>query len=304
MKIKIVLSVLLLLVFSLFVGNWIYGKILANRLDAYLQHSSNQVDVEYEKVQVNPLWSKVIFFNFSYIDPSSHLAIASEKLSVTMKYAEVLAISKSHKVDELTKLALDFESLTIREGDALILRSQDAQFDFKGDMSKDTFEKLGDKFPDDEQYVGVALRGVKFENATSKRARYTTMLAGLQYVETVSFELSFDPENRKINVESLKMETEKLKFAGKFELAYLGQGWNDFSASEIDVEYESKITDEMSWTSFDSMESFYLQSFNSELDAKLELTEDGGLVLESSEANLALTLKGMTLAYSDQRKKI
>ncbi|WP_430932195.1 hypothetical protein [Saccharicrinis sp. 156] len=302
MKAKLILPIIMLVVVSMFAGNWIYGKMSAKKLDAYLKQFPDNSQMQYAEVKVNPLWSKITFNDFSFTDPNTKITIKSEVLYVTMKHSEALEISKTRRIDKLTKLGLDCRQLKIFEDDKLILVSENTLFDFKGDMSQRIFEKMDKQFPGNQQYISLNIKDGEFKGFPLGKGHNGNILAGLNEIKSAEFKMLFKPDEKEIEIEKVEIKVAHLILKGKADINYLGQGLNDFSALKIDMDYAVNLTDEMTWGDSRTTGAYTLQSFSSAFEGDFEFDDKGELIIPSLEAKLSFNLKGVTVEYDEDVK--
>ncbi len=302
MKAKIVLPVIILLIISVFVGNWIYGNISTKKLDSYLSNYPNHSQLKYEDIKVNPLWSKITFKNFSFIEPNTGYKIESEVLYVSMKHTEALDISKTRRIDRLTKLGLNFKNVKILDKDKIVFAGESAQLDFKGDMSQEKFKNMFIKFPDEKQQVGFTVKNGEFNYLSMQNSKYGSSLAGLTEIKSADIKISLDPEEKELNIESLNIKAGELSLEGELAANYRGQGFRDFSASKINMEYDCALSNQVSWGDSNSTGKYSLDSFSSMFKGEVELDDNGVLLTMPSNALFKLKMKGLTAQYEGQAK--
>ncbi|WP_142532491.1 hypothetical protein [Saccharicrinis carchari] len=297
MKIKVLITISILVIVLVFTGNWIYGNISAKKLDVHLQQLSESARPLYSDIKVNPLCSKIIFKNFSIPYPNSTYKIESDVLCVNIKHREAMEIAKTQKVDKLTGLSLDFKNIKLSGDGMPTFVSEELLFDFEGDMSQVKLAKLEEQFPEQKQMISVEIKEGDWIKPKLKNTNFVDLPIELPEIEYAYIVLLFNHANKTMELEKIRLETAGLEFEGETELSYFGEGLNDISISQINMEYNCVLSDSLSWGDSNSSGRYTVQSFSSALEGYMELNENGELQPALSQLSFNLDLKDIKVEY-------
>ena len=297
MKAKIFVPLIFTLVVTFFTGNWIYGNISAKKLDLYLQQFPDTSRPQYTELKVNPLCSKITFKNFSLVYPNSKYKIESDVLDVKIKHREAMEISKTQRVDKLTDLVLDFKNAKLSEYDQLIFTGENVKIDFDGVMSRQKYQEINVKFPDEKQQLSLKIEDGAWLQHNVKNDWFTSFLIGSNKIEYANIQILLDQANHTLAVEKFKINTEALQMEGNAKVNYAGQGLNDFVASQINMRYDLSSDDQLNWGESRAGGKYSLQSFNSAFEGELNMDGNRDVKSSSSKVNFSLNFKDLNIEY-------
>ncbi len=304
MKAKVLVPILLFILISVFAGNWIYGKMSAKKIDKYLQQIDYS-EIEYSQVKVNPLMSKLTFYDFKYSVPDSELLIESKVLIVSMKHNEALEISKKGEVERITRLGLDFDEIKLySDSKDPILIGENLIIDFKGDLCQDCLDDLDNEFPAEEQKFNLHLHDAIISNLEpNRKIPYTSVLNGFENIQDLNVQMVFDPNKKELNINKVLIDTDALEFEGGGKLVYKGNGLEHSKASLLSLKYESKLNEEFTWQDNNSSGKYKIKSFTSKFKGQIEFDEDGEIERLTPGTSLSINLKDLALEFDGDTKK-
>lgn len=300
MKAKIFVPLILILAVAFFTGNWIYGNISAKKLDLHLQQFPDNSRPQYTELKVNPLCSKITFKNFSLIYPNSKFKIESDVLCVKIKHREAMQISKTQRVDKLTRLGLDFENAKLSEFDKPIFTGENIKIDFEGDMSRQKYLEMNVNFPDEKQQLSLKIEDGDWLQHPTRKDWFTSFLIGPKKIEYADIQILLDKAKSTIAVEKIKINTGALQMEGNAKVIYAGQGLNDFVPSQINMKYDMSSDDPLSWGERRTGGKYSLQSLSSTFEGELILDGNRDLKSSSSNAKFSLNLKNLNVDYDGE----
>lgn len=299
MKSKFLVTALLLLV-AVFAGNWIFGIIAAKKLDSYLQQFPSNSRPQYTNLKVNPLCSKITFQNFSLVYPNPKFKIESDMLYVKMKYREAMEISKTQSVDKLTRLGLDFENAKLSLHDEPIFTGTYLRMNFEGDMSRQKYLEMNEKFPSEKQQVSLEIEDAVWMQLSIMNDKLTRFFVGSNRIDFADIQISLNQTDHTIDVEKIKLITGALQMEGSAKVDYAGQGIRDFVPSQINMKYDLSSGDQLNWGDKNTSGKYSLQSFNSTFEGELKLDGNHDLQSSLSKVNFSLNLKNMDVEYDGE----
>lgn len=299
MKSKILISALILSV-VFFTGNWIYGNISAKKLDLYLQQFPINSRPQYSDLKVNPLCSKITFENFSLDYPNSKFKIESDVLYVKIKHREAMEISRTQRVDKLTRLGLDFENAKLTGYDEPIFIGKNVRINFEGNMSRQKYQEMSVNFPGEKQQLSLEIEDGAWMQQPIKHNWLTRFLMGSNKMDYADIQIGLNHAENTIDVEKIKINTGALQMEGNAKVNYAGQGLDDFVPSQINMKYELKSDDQLNWGESSAGGKYSLQSFSSTFEGELTLDENHDLKSSLSKANFSVNLKDLKVDYDGE----
>lgn len=301
MKAKVIVPVLLLII-SVFAGNWILGSIASRKLDERLTKLPDHIKVEYSELKVNPLWSSITLKKISYTNPNSGYTIQSEVLRVKMKYKEALEIFKNGKLESLSKLDLDFDHFKLSNNKEMYLLGEDMIINFDGYLSQKDLKALQHKFPDENQNLSINLQNAEVSKVQLEDGRMNGALNKLTTIKSAELNMALRPKAKRLDFERINIDAGDLMFDADVNMDYQGEGIEGFSAKMVDLRYNTQLTDGVEWGE-EGEAKFTLQEFDSSFDGIFNYDEDGELKGAPEKAKFSLKLKDLGMQFEGSEKQ-
>lgn len=302
MKAKILIPLIVLLSLTVFIGNWIYGNVYAKRLDDYLSDIPSS-KFNYEVVKVNPLWSIITFKNFSYSDQGSSNTFQSAVVRLTMKHAEAFKIAKTKKIEQLSKLQLEFIDFKVSQQGELVFSGENMLIDFSGNLNQQKLNDINKQFPDENQELSFLIKDVEVYKEMFGNNLCGNICSSFNDIQSAKIKISFTPNKKELDVEHISIKTKALSLIGETEITYTGNGVDDFSVSKADVDCNLELTKKVNWNGGSADSKYSVGSLDSSFKGGIEFNANGEVVTPLSGASFSLNMKDFTVDYQGYEKE-
>ncbi len=278
MKSKVITGGVVVLIFAVVAGNWIYGKNIAKDIDEDLKEKiANKelpVDISYASVVVNPLFSNVKLADFEISNPDKSISLKSDEIEFDIPVKEALRLAESTTFDELNSIKIQFkkaELVTETKGEITV---KNVTFDFDGHLTNADINQFFEEFPTEKQAFEFSFTGLKVNNLV--KPDQNTAAAKLQEqfssIDKGTCKILFDPESKEIELDHLLLSSEVLSTSSKAIFYYSGNGASDFKMlnTKIKADYTVKPKD-IHWDQDGNSSDFSLKQLSVKSDFTMNL---------------------------------
>ncbi len=299
MKAKILIPVLLLLIISLFAGNWIYGKMSAKKVEAYLDNLPN-ADVKYDHVTVNPLMAKIKINQFEYQVPDKEIVFYCNELTISIPHSDAMKIVKEKSLDEINKLGIEGNDIVVAnmKGDTLVV-SDNLDMDFDGALMVEDLKNLQIDFPEEDQDFDLTIRNTRLGSKATDDSVLKT-LAETKQIDKIGLEIKVKAKEGKMLLEDFIVKSKEMLVKGDADIDFTGETRESMKPVYAKVKYEMSMPDNLTWE--DEKGKYSVKSFNSSFSGKLNLKENGEFLELIDEADVDIDLKELTFDYDEATK--
>lgn len=248
MKAKITLSLLIVLIAAVFVGNSIVGNKMAGEIDTKLKEriAENKlpVAIDYARVKVNPLFSQVKISDISVGALNHEATFKCEMVDVDIPYKEVKRWLESTEFEEIHSLKIKLvKPLVSGEDENVVVAFDDVVVDFDGQLSKEDFENMETKFPPEKQELQLSFSGlkVKLPESTFSTPPLSQLQEQLTGIDAGSWELVYNPDSKEIDIREFSIKSPIISYKGRATFNYEGEGANDFEPRTAAMESHLRL---------------------------------------------------------------
>ncbi|WP_167619736.1 hypothetical protein [Maribellus sediminis] len=248
MKIKTVLLFIVLLIAVVVVGNSIYGNKLAKEIDAELKAkiADNElpVNIDYAKVKVNPLFSKVKIIGVSVGNPGGEVTFKCEMFDIDIPYKEAQRWLESTEFEEIRSVKIKLVKPEFSGEEAIaFVTFNNLVIDFDGQLTKADFENLKTRFPEKKQELVLSFSGmsVKLPENMYSNPPVSQLLEQFSNVDAGSYALVYNPDSKEIDIQNFSIKSPVVTYKGHTTIKYEGMGFEDFKPESAYMESSLKL---------------------------------------------------------------
>ncbi|MCT4643414.1 MAG: hypothetical protein N4A74_00400, partial [Carboxylicivirga sp.] len=301
------LLIIVILIMGVIAGNWIYGNILAKKIEASLEERvkllSEDWQLEVDKIKVNPLLSKLQFKGLVVKTVDGKDVAEVQEMVLDMPYHEAMRLLKSKQFDEIKSLKLKCSELAVfmeAAGDKLL--AEELIIDFEGHLTKKDIENLDTKFPDTKQELSI--------DATELSLAQTPWMNNLGFtpeqiedynqMEELSMHIVFDPKKQEIELEDFHMYSPLLSLTSNGKLNYAGEGIEGMETLKTQSSFNCQLNKGgISWGDPETTGKFSLGNFHIKTDGVVAYQDEIPMV-ESQTASFLI--EDLKVEYSGNKK--
>ncbi|GEM_PF-6050770 len=307
MQKKFLLLITVILLAGLFVGNWIYGNILAkkieDRITKRVESLAVDVDVQFDQVKVNPLFSKLRFKGLSLTDAEGHELLLSDEVYLDMPYTEAMRILKSSQVDDLKSFKLRFSDMSVYvKGADDRLLVDELLLAFKGHITKGDIQNLDKKFPSKKQSLRIELKGGSFAETPWMDALGFTpeQIVRFNQLDRLAFDLDFNPDKKILTLNDLQLLSPIVTYQADGSLSYKGDGMSNMQADVAHSSFELKLNEEgISWGNPETTGRFTLKGLAVQMDGAVQYKDQKQLIQQQKTNFL---LEDLSIEFEGEQK--
>ncbi|MBK3519807.1 hypothetical protein [Carboxylicivirga marina] len=306
---KQILLILIVITACLFIGNWVYGNVLANKiqeqLEQQLELAIGDVDVEFEKVVINPLFSKVELIGLEIRTINGQeLLLGSSQVKLAMPYSEAMRLLKTDDFEHIKSFNVQLFDLSLNvigADDNLLV--DDLSIQFRGHISKQDIEVLNTQFPDKKQAVKIKAKHLRFANTPWMDALGFTkeQIQRFNKVDNLFMDLEFDPKKNRIVLDDLHMHSPIVSYVSKGQMTYDGEGLDNFSIKQAASSLELKLNDKgLQWGNKESNGLYSLDNLYVKMDGVMN-HKGAEPVIQSHTTKFLV--ENLTVEYAGEKKQ-
>jgi len=248
MKHKVLITALIIILTGVFVGNWVYGTVLSKKIEKQLISLFQTVDakhqLEFNKVKVNPLLSKLQIKGFTISTLQGQEVISGQELILDMPYSEVMRLLNDKKVEELKSLKLKVADLSVYvEGANDSLLVNQLLIDFDGHLLKADIENIQNQFPESKQELMLQAKGLRFaQTPWMNNLGFTEdQIKEFNWVEELKVDLSFNPNKQEFKVADLHMLSPLMNCVSEGTVKYAGNGLANVKTTSVNSAFKLEL---------------------------------------------------------------
>ncbi|MBR8535367.1 hypothetical protein KDU71_07330 [Carboxylicivirga sediminis] len=296
-----------LLVLGILAGNWIYGSILAKkieeRLETRVKALKKDIVLEIEKVHVNPLLSKLQLKGLQVSTVEGHQLAAGQSVVLDMPYKEAIRLLNSKEIDELKSLKLKVEELQlyIAEADGELL-IDNLLIDFDGDLNRADIEAIQTIFPTEKQRLRIQAKGVKLAQTPWMDALGFSkeQSANINQFEQLIIDCQLHPQKSHVELIKFQLNSDVLDCQSSGLITYTGEGLSGAKAEKAETSFKLSLNEKgLTWGNAETTGKFTLDKLTVETNA-LVLYKDNVPSVESQKSNILL--ENLTLEYAGEKR--
>ena len=302
-----VILVIAILVMGVMAGNWIYGNILAKKIEERLEERvkllSDDLQLQIDKVKVNPLLSKLQFKGLSITSLDGNELAFAKELMLDMPYKEAMRLLKSKEFEELKSLKLKCKDLSVYiESAEDKLLAKELIIDFDGHLTKEDIEQLDTAFPDIDQQLRI--------NATELSLAQTPWMNALGFtpeqikqfnkVDELSMDVSFKSNKQKFEIKDFHIYSPLLSVKSNGNLSYSGEGLDNMVTLRTQSSFDIQLNKTgITWGDAESSGKYTLGKLHMKADGVVNYVDDKPVIESQTTAFL---LEDLLLEYSGKKK--
>ncbi|MCG8579641.1 MAG: hypothetical protein MI866_06980 [Bacteroidales bacterium] len=303
---RILLTVLLIII-SLLVGNWIYGNILSKKIESHIERQIELViddaEVSFEKVKVNPLFSKLEFHGLKVVNENGVELLRSSEVKLGMPYSEAMRLLKSDTFEEIKTFNVRFFDTALfieNAGDNLLV--DELFFSFKGHLTKQDIEQLDSKFPDKKQAVKIEATGLSFAQTPWMDALGFSPEQVKQFnkVDKLTARLTFNPDKKELELNDLLLHSPLVTYTSEGQLHYKDEGLKNMklthSSSAMEMQLNNK---ELEWGNAETNGKYKLGNLYLKMDGDVSYNDS---MPEINSQSTQLLLENLSVEYEGAKR--
>lgn len=279
-KTRIILTVAVIII-SLIIGNWIYGNILAKKIELQIEQQVASVfegaEVKFEKIQVNPLLSKLEFYGLQVVNKQGADLLRCSKVKLGMPYSEAMRLLKTKQFEEIKTFRVHVSDAAVfLEGVDDQLLIEEVFFSYKGHLTKQDIEQLDDKFPNKKQTVKIDANGLSFAETPWMGALGFTseQVDHFNKIEKLTADFSFNPNKQLIKLNDLLIHSPLLSCTSVGELNYKNEGLKNIKTTHSSSSFELKLNDRgVEWGNAETNGKYTLGNMYVKMDGDVSYTD-------------------------------
>lgn len=302
MQKKALLLITILLVIGLFIGNWIYGNILAKKIERSLTEKvaliSDDVQLTIDKVNVNPLLSKLDFKGLEVSDLNGKMLFKSDEIILDMPYSEAMRILKSNRFEELKSFKMTLIKTSVyMENPANELLLDKLSMDFNGHITKEDIDQLEERFPIKKQAITINVEDIQLLDTKWMDSLGFTdeQKEHLSKVDEVDCDLTFNPDKKEFELRNLKLDSPLIEYTSNGTYKYIGDGLEGASPVLVNSAFELSLRDKgIEWGDIQKSGQYSLSDLSVKMDGEIEYV-DGQKIVRSHSSNVLL--EGLSIKF-------
>lgn len=294
MRIKIILTSLLIIILGGFFANWQYGISLSNKIDQRIKSNplitKNFKSFSYSKIEVCPITAEVTFYDLEITD--DYVAKGKEVV-IKMTYAEARELAATNNLKQLTKLGVIAKTIEIEKNNkSLSISNLTLRFKglFKSDFKQDIL--------DHSQKINLLIEDLKGN-------------------DNLFDELNWNPEEDSIQLLKINMISNAAKQRIKLNEIELvstlvnsnweGTYFYDEALNPKKVKFSGKTIScnkPINYGSINTIGSYGIEKLNTVCTGELFLDDKINIDGSKSKAKIKLSLSGASLQFNKETRRV
>jgi hypothetical protein len=316
---KILLSLLVVFIIAVFIGNFVLGKFLSGLIDEEVKSNLSKMDlpfdIEYSELSINPIMGKVCIeeinvTNFQEASIDFKCDEISLNLSlfdgIEMASRQELFISSFDVMVENPAMFSDVFSYEINFGSI--------EINFDGSITQETLNHLETKLPKEEQNLEISFSDLKVNLPTesleeldlSKQAtkELLELINMLVVIDDFYLELNFSPESKQLSINELSVSTPLLDFENSVQLNYTGQNLEDVVPKILKLKSDLSFSPNSLTLGIQELTgSISLKEISSSIDILIDLEDWEELEDGIPQGSFSLELLGLKGQFTKRQKR-
>ncbi|WP_430816121.1 hypothetical protein [Carboxylicivirga sp. RSCT41] len=307
MKKTRILLIVLIIIIGLLVGNWVYGNILSRKVESHLEKQIellfDDAEVNFEKIKVNPLLSRLEFYGLSVQTNNGLELLRSSEVKLGMPYSEAMRLLKSNSFDEIKTFSVYFidASVYIENADDNLLVDE-LFFSFKGHLTKEDIDQLDFKFPDKKQAVKIDARGLSFAETPWMDALgfSAEQIRKFNKVDKLTASLNYHPGKNQLKLNDLQLHSPLVSYSSEGLLRFENEGLKNMKLTHSYSAMEMQLNDKgVEWGDAETNGKFSLDNLYLKMEGDITYKDS---VPEINSQTTQLLIENLSVEFDGAKK--
>ena len=316
---KILLSLLVVIVIAVFIGNFVLGKFLSGQIDEEVKSNLSNMDlpfdIEYGELSINPIMGKVCIEEINVTNfQEAPIDFKCDEISLNLSLfdgiemasrQELFVSSFDVKVENPTMFSEVFQN-EINFGSI--------EINFDGSITEETINHLETKLPKEEQNLEISFSDLKVDIPTesleeldlSKQAtkELSELISMLAVIDDFYLELNFSPESKQLSINELSVSTPLLDFENSVQLNYTGKNLEDVKPKILKLKSDLSFSPNSLTLGIQELTgSISLKEISSSIDMLIDLEDWEELEDGIPQGSFSLELLGLKGQFTKRQKR-
>lgn len=300
------LLIIIVLLGLVLVGNWVYGNVLAHKIEDRLLHLAKSMDdellIEFDEVHVNPLLSKLQLRGLTISKMDGRKLATGQTVILDMPYREAIRLVNRKHIDELNSLKLKVEQLQVYVLGEDKLVVDNLQITFSGQLSKEDIHSIQTAFPDEKQRLRIQAKGVEFSQTPWMDALGFTkeQIASINHFDQLLVDCQLLPQQSQLELMKFQLNSDFIDCQSNGVLNYRGEGLKNTKVEKSESSFKLHLKEKgLTWGDAETTGRFSLDKLDIESDAVV-VYHDSVPSVESQKSHILL--ENLTLEYAGKKQ--
>ncbi len=300
------LLIIIVLLGLVLVGNWVYGNVLAHKIEDRLLHLAKSMDdellIEFDEVHVNPLLSKLQLRGLTISKMDGRKLATGQTVILDMPYREAIRLVNRKHIDELNSLKLKVEQLQVYVLGEDKLVVDNLQITFSGQLSKEDIHSIQTAFPDEKQRLRIQAKGVEFSQTPWMDALGFTkeQIANINHFDQLLVDCQLLPQQSQLELMKFQLNSDFIDCQSNGVLNYRGEGLKNTKVEKSESSFKLYLKEKgLTWGDAETTGRFSLDKLDIESDAVV-VYHDSVPSVESQKSHILL--ENLTLEYAGKKQ--
>ncbi len=300
------LLIIIVLLGLVLVGNWVYGNVLAHKIEDRLLHLAKSMDdellIEFDEVHVNPLLSKLQLRGLTISKMDGRKLATGQTVILDMPYREAIRLVNRKHIDELKSLKLKVEQLQVYVLGEDKLVVDNLQITFSGQLSKEDIHSIQTAFPDEKQRLRIQAKGVEFSQTPWMDALGFTkeQIASINHFDQLLVDCQLLPQQSQLELMKFQLNSDFIDCQSNGVLNYRGEGLKNTKVEKSESSFKLYLKEKgLTWGDAETTGRFSLDKLDIESDAVV-VYHDSVPSVESQKSHILL--ENLTLEYAGKKQ--
>ncbi len=300
------LLIIIVLLGLVLVGNWVYGNVLAHKIEDRLLHLAKSMDdellIEFDEVHVNPLLSKLQLRGLTISKMDGRKLATGQTVILDMPYREAIRLVNRKHIDELKSLKLKVEQLQVYVLGEDKLVVDNLQITFSGQLSKEDIHTIQTAFPDEKQRLRIQAKGVEFSQTPWMDALGFTkeQIASINHFDQLLVDCQLLPQQSQLELMKFQLNSDFIDCQSNGVLNYRGEGLKNTKVEKSESSFKLYLKEKgLTWGDAETTGRFSLDKLDIESDAVV-VYHDSVPSVESQKSHILL--ENLTLEYAGKKQ--
>ena len=316
---KILLSLLVVFIIAVFIGNFVLGKFLSGLIDEEVKSNLSKMDlpfdIEYSELSINPIMGKVCIEEINVTN--------FQEASIDFKCDEIsLNLSLFDGIEMASRQELFVSSFDVKVENPTMfsevfqneINFGSIEINFDGSITEETINHLETKLPKEEQNLEISFSDLKVNLPTesleeldlSKQAtkELLELINMLAVIDDFYLELNFSPESKQLSINELSVSTPLLDFENSVQLNYTGQNLEDVVPKILKLKSDLSFSPNSLTLGIQELTgSISLKEISSSIDILIDLEDWEELEDGIPQGSFSLELLGLKGQFTKRQKR-
>ena len=316
---KILLSLLVVIIIAVFIGNLVLGKFLSGQIDEEVKSNLSKMDlpfdIEYGELSINPIMGTVCMEAISVTN--------FQEVPIDFKCDEIsLNLSLFDGIEMASKQELFISSFDVMvESPTMFLEEfqneinfGSIEINFDGTITQETINHLETKLPKEEQNLEISFSDLKIDLPTEileeldlskqETKELSELISMLAVIDDFYLELNFSPESKQLSINELSVSTPLLDFENSVQLNYTGQNLEDVTPKILKLKSDLSFSpNSLTLGIQERTGSISLKEISSSIDILIDLEDWEELEDGIPQGSFSLELLGLKGQFTKRQKR-